>query len=294
MSISRRAFLEVCRNSAVIGAAHLLQLEEALANPNAPTVLWLQGAACTGCSVSFLNRISNTAPQTAKDVLITSINLAYHPNLMASAGETAAAVAEQAYAQGGYVLAVEGGVPTAFNGNTCWPWTLNGQDVTFLSAVRRLAGRAAAVLSVGTCAGWGGMAAAAPNPTGVQGVQAATGVRTINIAGCPPHPDWIVWTIAQLLTGERISLDGSGRPLALFRRSVHEQCPRRGTDQAKTYGVDGRCLKGLGCRGPETRANCPLHGWNGAVNWCVDANGSCIGCTDSAFPRNPLRRSADV
>ena len=24
---------------------------------------------------------------------------------------------------------------------------------------------------------------------------------TINIPGCPPHPDWIVWTIANLLLG---------------------------------------------------------------------------------------------
>ncbi len=124
MSISRRVFLELCKKSAIgLSAAQLVQLETVLANPNAPTVVWLQGSACTGCSVSFLNRISGTAPATAADVLIQAINLTYHPNLMAQAGESAAALAAAAQARGGYVLAVEGGVPTAFNGATCWAWS---------------------------------------------------------------------------------------------------------------------------------------------------------------------------
>ena len=40
-------------------ATDLFRLGEVLANPNGPSVLWLQGSACTGCSVSLLNRVSS-------------------------------------------------------------------------------------------------------------------------------------------------------------------------------------------------------------------------------------------
>jgi hypothetical protein len=78
--------------------------------------------------------------------------------------------------RGGYILAVEGGVPTAFGGNTCWAWSLDGVDVTFLDAVRSMAAQASQVLCIGTCASFGGI----PHllqPNGVQSVKpsAATG-----------------------------------------------------------------------------------------------------------------------
>ncbi|MBP1778308.1 MAG: periplasmic [NiFeSe] hydrogenase small subunit, partial [candidate division NC10 bacterium] len=140
--------------------------------------------------------------------------------------------------------------PTAFGGAPCWAWTENGTDVTFANAATSLASRAKAVLAVGTCAAWGGMSAAAPNPTGVKGVSAVIGKPTVNIAGCPPHPDWIVWGVAKALTGSVGTLDAHGRPTALFGRTVHDQCPREEASEATAYGQDNRCLKHLGCYGP--------------------------------------------
>jgi hydrogenase small subunit len=257
-----------------------------LANPSGPKVIWLQGAGCTGCSVSLLNRISTAAGEVKDvgDLLINYINLIYHPNVMALAGQAAVDEAQKAYAAGGYVLAVEGAVPTGLGGNTCFAWTYNGVEVTFKDAVAGLAAKAAAVLCIGTCAAWGGLSAAPPNPLAVRGVKAATGKNTINIAGCPPHPDWIVWAVAQFLLGKAISLDTYGRPTALFNRTVHEQCPRRGREEAKQFGLDGYCLKELGCRGPETRCNCPVTRWNNKASWCVEVNAPCIGCTEPDFP----------
>ncbi|MBI4763851.1 MAG: twin-arginine translocation signal domain-containing protein [Deltaproteobacteria bacterium] len=118
-NVSRRDFLKYCGIGAGalgLSMTDLGLLEKALANPNGPAVIWLQGGSCTGCSESFLNRISSTSPQTAANVLIDAVNLVYHPTLMASAGQEAVAEAEAVYKMGGYVLAVEGGVPTAFNG----------------------------------------------------------------------------------------------------------------------------------------------------------------------------------
>jgi len=286
MKVTRRDFLKYCGVSAAalgLTTTELGLLEEALANPNGPTVLWLQGTACTGCSVSLMNRISSTDPKTVADLLINSVNLAYHPNLMALAGQPAAEVTEQAYNKGGYILVVEGGVPQAFGGATCLAWDYNGTPVTFQEAVQDLASRAAKIICVGQCASWGGIPAAPPNPTLVRGVKAATGKTTINIAGCPPHPDWIVWPVVQLLLGKTISLDSSGRPKLLYNRTVHDRCPRRDDDERRS-GTTGRCLRPIGCRGPETRADCPSLLWNNRANWCIDANAPCIGCTQPTFP----------
>jgi NiFe hydrogenase small subunit HydA len=288
MNISRRDFLKLCgASAAAIGltATDLRLLQRALANPNAPTVIWLQGR---GCTESFLNRISTSNPKTAADVLINSINLTYHPNLMALAGDSAVAQAQKAYNAGGYVLVVEGGVPTKYGGNACWAWSLNGQDVTFQQAVQDLSSKAAAIVCAGTCAAWGGIPAAPPNPTGVKGIKALTGKTTVNIAGCPTHPDWMVWAIVQILNGNNIPLDAYGRPKALFGSTVHEKCPRRDHSRAITYGLDNACLLYMGCQGPVTNAGCPSSLWNNGQNWCIDANARCLGCTSSTFPASRL------
>ncbi len=287
MIITRRDFLKYCGISAAVlglSGTDLLRLEELLANPAAPTVVWLQGAGCTGCSISFLNRISTTAPTTAADVLINNINLVYHPNLMAAAGQQAAEAAEAAYNAGNYILAVEGGVPSAYSGAACFAWTYNDVEVTFKQVVTDFANRAAKILCVGTCASWGGIPGVSPNPATIQGVKAATGKTTINISGCPPHPDWIVWAVVQLLLGNPISVDRTGRPRTLYGAAIHGQCPRQGTQKATTFGQEGLCLNQLGCRGPGTGANCPINLWNNQMNWCVGANAPCLGCTESTFP----------
>jgi hydrogenase small subunit len=293
MQISRRAFLNYCQGSAAalgLTAIDLAHLEQALASPTGPTVVWLQGSSCTGCSISFLNRISTTAPKSAGDVVINTINLVYHPQLMSVAGQSAASAAQAAYNKGGYILVVEGGVPTAFNGSTCWAWNFNGQDVTFKDAVSGLASKAAQIVCAGTCSSYGGIPAAPPNPAGVKSVSAHTLKKTINVPGCPTHPDWIVWVIARLLTNSVGTLDSYGRPTGLFGRTVHDQCPRRETEEAKMYGQDNQCVKELGCKGPTTVAPCPINRWNNGVNWCVDANAQCIGCTNPGFPGTSLGR----
>ena len=121
--------------------------------------------------MSFLNFINTTAgadPSDAGDILLNHIDLVYHPNLMAAAGQSAVAVAEQAYDTGGYILAVEGGVPTAFGGRSCWAWTYNGEDVTFKQVVTDLSAKAAKIICIGTCASFGGVPAARPQPDRVK------------------------------------------------------------------------------------------------------------------------------
>jgi hydrogenase small subunit len=295
MNTTRRDFLKYCGISAAalgLTTTDMLSLEEALANPNGPSVLWLQGASCTGCSVSLLNRVSAQAPTSAADLLINSINLVYHTNLSAAAGTTAVAALDAAYARGGYVLAIEGGVPTAFGGAAGWLMTdAAGKDITIAQAVQKYASRASTIVCMGTCASWGGIPASGANPTGIRGVSAFTGKPTVNIAGCPPHPDWMVWPIVQLLLKKPIATDGYGRPTALYMRKIHDVCPLKGTEGAKAYAQPNRCLKPLGCKGPETQAPCPTSKWNNGVNWCIGAGAPCVGCARPTFPgTNPFHK----
>jgi hydrogenase small subunit len=283
-------------------------LNEALANPAAPSVIWLIGASCNGCSVSFLNRLSDRAgePADIAEILTTDINLVFHPVVMGAAGETAVAALKRAYNQGNYVLVVEGAVQTAFNGHACVVWSYGGTEVTFQQAVQELSARALATVCVGTCASFGGIPASGPNLTGAMGVGQFTGRPTINLSGCPANPDWVTWAIVQLLLGNPVALDADNRPTALYSTAfdgsaenplIHEKCPRNpsytGTPLALNFGEDGHCLRQLGCRGPYSKARCKA-AWNGIGghvlpqphpgHWCIDANAPCQGCVERTFP----------
>jgi len=220
---------------------------------------------------------------------------------MALAGDPAASVLMRAYREGGYVLVLEGGVPTAFDGNACVVYSLNGEEVTYMQAVTNLASNAAHIVCVGTCSSFGGIPAAGPNPTDVVSISELTGRTTINISGCPANPDWAVWAIAQLIAGAPVELDDDSRPVALYNRDlsggivpslIHDKCPRNSLvnpsapPEATEFGQDGRCLINLGCRGPATKARCEQC-WNGIAGqgtWCVGVNAQCHGCTEKTFP----------
>jgi hydrogenase small subunit len=293
--IDRRRFISYCAGSAtVIGldAFVLARLNEALAKPRRgkrphaapmPRVIWLAAANCTGCTVSFANLASGASPTDIGDLLMNTVELDFHPNLMAAAGDLAVDALNSTAAEP-FVLVVEGGLPSLYGGHTCTVMTDGGVDVTAMDAVQRLAPKAAAILAVGTCASFGGVPAGAPNPTGISPVSGVTGQPVINIPGCPTHPDWIVWTIAQLLAGRSIQLDASGRPLELFGRRLHDSCPFEDGREAHAYGQHLACLEELGCKGPRTHADCHLRRWNDGTSWCVEAGAICIGCTENGFP----------
>jgi hydrogenase small subunit len=152
---------------------------------------------------------------------------------------------------------------------------------------------AAGVLAVGQCATYGGIPAARPNPTnalGVGGFFKDNEIKTpvVNVPGCPPHPDWIVGTLAHILMFGLPALDNHGRPKLFFGTLVHDNCPYRSYYEekrfAKAFGEEG-CRVELGCKGPESHADCWKRGWNNNVNWCIH-NSLCLGCTEPGYPDN--------
>ena len=292
MMISRREFLKYC--TAVAGAVGLnatglIKLQNVLAAEDGPPVVWLQGQGCTGCSVSLLNSIYY---MTADDLLLETIDLEFHATVMAGAGDLAVSAAEDAYTNEGFVLVVEGAIPTAENGEYCYLWP----EMTALNAVQAFSEKAAYILAVGTCAAYGGLIAGEPNPTGAVGVRDVVGQKqVINIPGCPAHPDWIVGTIAHLLTyGKAPSLDQHGRPQMFYQHTVHSGCPNKQNFHDKAIFAqelsDEGCLSKLGCKGMWTSADCPTRKWNSGTagehgdNWCIGGRNPCQGCTEPGFP----------
>lgn len=289
--ISRREFLKYCTAiSGALGlsATGLNKLQKILAAEGSPPVIWLQGQGCTGCSVSLLNSITY---MTADELLLNTIDLEFHATIMAAAGDLAVSAAEASRGLESYVLVIEGAIPTAAGGAYCYLWP----GMTALEAVRTYSRKAAHILTLGTCAAYGGLVAGKPNPTGARGVQEVTGKPVINLPGCPAHPDWIVGTIAHLLAyGAAPALDGYGRPRKFYGHTVHSQCANKHNfdDQAifAEHLSDPGCLAKLGCRGRWTGSDCPIRGWNSGAageageNWCIGGRNPCQGCTEPGFP----------
>jgi hydrogenase small subunit len=261
-------------------------------------LVWLPAAACTGCSISLLNSASPTIKNILVDQIVPGvhINLRFHPTIMAGAGEQVIKALEDTMTlkKGNYVLAVDGAIPTGPTVGYCVMGERNGKPVNIETRFAELAENALAILAVGTCAAFGGIPAAPPNPSNSQPVRKvleAKGIKKplINIPGCPPHPDWFVGTVASILLKglpKPEELDDNLRPLAFYGKLIHENCPRRAYfDEGKfaqKFGDEG-CLYELGCKGPITYADCSTRHWNSGTNWVIGAGSPCLGCTQPEF-----------
>lgn len=260
-------------------------------------VIWLQGAGCSGCSVSLMNSVSPNIRNLLLDEVVPGkhINLLFHPTLMAASGELAIQVMVGKEKKSNYLLVLEGAVPAAKNGIFATVGEKEGEPVTVYSHFRELAKDALAVIAVGSCASFGGIPAAKPNPTGSKSAEEVLeeeiiDVPCLNVPGCPPHPDWFVGTVANIMLNGLPSaeeLDDLKRPKFIYGELIHENCPRRSFfDEgkfAKNFGDEG-CLYELGCKGPFTFADCPARHWNGGTNWVIGAGSPCLGCVEPIFP----------
>lgn len=250
-------------------------------------LIWLHLAECTGCTESLLR-----ADTPSIDTLIFDhVSLEYHETLMVASGFQAEENLQNALEKykGKYLLAVEGGVPTADNGSFL---TLGPHGETGLSRVQKAAKDAVAIIAVGTCASFGGIQAAAPNPTGTKGVQEVVKQPVINLGGCPPNERNIVGTLMYyIMFGKLPPLDMFNRPKWAYGSRVHDDCERRGHFDSGEFveefgsqeAKDGHCLYKMGCKGPYTYNNCPTERFNGHTSWPVLAGHGCIGCSEPDF-----------
>jgi hydrogenase small subunit len=287
--IGRRAFLKYCAGLAtLLGLAPQMRADIArgLAQAQRQSVIWLSFQECTGCTESLARA---DAPDIAR-LILEYLSLDYHHTLMAPSGEAAEAsrrAAMRAHA-GRYLVVVDGSIPTAFDGACS---TIAGMSNVEL--LRETAQGAAALVAVGSCAAYGGLPAASPNPTGALPVSRLVRDKPIaNVPGCPPVPEVIAAVLVHWLVFGRLPpADDIGRPLAFYGDTIHDRCSRRAFhDQglfAETFDDAGAragwCLAKLGCRGPQTHNACATLRWNGRASFPIESGHGCIGCSEPDF-----------
>jgi hydrogenase small subunit len=283
--VSRRDFIKVC--SAAAAAVGLPawageKMAEKVAKGEKPSVVWLHFQECTGCTESLLR----TSHPDVGSLILDLISVDYHETLFAAAGHQIEAALHDAVKRGGYILVVEGAIPEKDGGIYC---QVGGKKA--IDTLRECAEKAAAIVAIGSCASWGGVASAAPNPTGATGVpQILKGKPVVTLPGCPANPYNLLGTVLQFATfGTLPKLDEKGRPLFAYGRVIHEDCPRRPHFDAgrfaQAYGDEGHregfCLYKLGCKGPQTHANCSLLPFCEVPGaWPVGIGHPCVGCTE--------------
>jgi hydrogenase small subunit len=287
--ISRREFMGFCAGvAAMLGlpSTAAAEVAAALETKAKPALVWLEFQDCAGNTESFLR----ASKPTAAEVILDLLSVDYHETIMAAAGHQAeAALAGAIQNKGAYIAVVEGAIPTGADGAYC---TIGGKSA--LQIAREVCKDALAVISVGTCAAFGGLPAAAPNPTSALGVaDAVPGIKTlINLPACPVNAENLTAVLAFFLTyGRWPATDRYQRPLFAYGKSIHDACERRAHFDAGQYverfGDEGHrlgfCLYKVGCKGPVTFQNCPNIGWNENTNWPVACGHPCIGCAEPQF-----------
>jgi len=276
---------------------------------------WFAGMSCDGCSVAVTGATNPSVeslmlgahPGVPRVVLHHSvINMESGPYYLKPAEEAIAGTLDAPYVvilEGSIadetIAHVQGGYWSATGEE---PWGPDGglRPVSSTEWVARLAPNAAAMLAIGTCATWGGVPAAAGNPTGAMSLmdflgkdyRSVLGVPVVNVPGCPPVGDNFTETVAAVLYflqgfGPLPEFDELGRPAWLYGETVHRRCVRGAYYEEGTFAEefgDPECLVEVGCWGPVVNCNITSRGAIRGIGGCMNAGGACIGCTMPGFP----------
>ncbi len=287
--ISRRDFLGFCSIMATmmgLGPMGSSMVAEAMETKPRIPVLWLHGHECTCCSESF---IRSSHPQVS-DIVLSMISLDYDDTIMAASGEQAESIVDEIIRdyKGSYILAVEGNVPLAHDG---WNCIVGGRP--FHKRLIETARDARAIISWGTCASFGCVQAAKPNPSQATPIyKLVDHVPVINVPGCPPIAEVMTGILTYILTFDRMpDLDAKLRPKMFYGQRIHDKCYRRAHFDAGQFVESwddegarlGYCLYKMGCRGPTTYNACSSIGWNDGVSFPIKSGAPCIGCSEDGF-----------
>ena len=290
--LTRREFIKLCMTgmaSMSLSKLVIPEVAEALIKSDLerPVVIWLEATTCAGDYFSFMNSLNPDLQQ----ILFETIEINFSNTMMVAEGHMAIEHLEKISDEkwGEYILVVEGTIPTGANGKYGMiGHRRNGEPVTDLAAVTRLAKGAKYILAAGSCASFGGPYAAEPNPTQSKPVHQVVDQQVINVPGCPVHPDWIVGTLSHAILYGVPDLDAWNRPTLFFGSTIHHKCPRREDFENSNFAEqpgDSGCLYKIGCKGPVTYSDCPTRQWIGTHdNWPVETNTPCIGCVSPYFP----------
>jgi hydrogenase small subunit len=287
--ITRRSFIKFCSLTAAslgLGPGYVGRIAHALETKPRTPVIWLHGQECTCCTESFI-RSSNPL---AKDAVLSMISLDYDDTIMAAAGHQAEQILEDTIAKydGQYILACEGNPSLNEDGMFC---IQNGRP--YLEKLKRMADHSMAVIAWGSCASWGCVQAARPNPTNAVPIDKVIKNKPIiKVPGCPPVAEVMTGVVTYILTfGKLPELDRQRRPKMYYSQRLHDKCYRRPHFDAGQFvekfddegARKGYCLYKMGCKGPTTYNACSTVGWNGGPWWPVFSGHGCLGCAEDDF-----------
>ncbi|MEL6151850.1 MAG: hydrogenase [Chloroflexota bacterium] len=267
------------------------------------SLLWLQGGACSGNTMSFLNAEEPSAVDLVTDF---GIDVIWHPSLGMELGDHVKKKLQDCVsgAQPLDIFVFEGTVMMGPNGSGRYDMFA---DRPMKDWVAELAAQAQIVVAIGDCACWGGIPATAPNPTDSIGLQylkrdhggylgkdfkSKMGLPVVNIPGCPAHPDWVTQILVAISAGRAgdIALDDLQRPQTFFKTFTQTGCTRVQFFEYKQstmefgQGTRTGCLfYEFGCRGPVTHSPCNRILWNRQSSK-TRAGMPCTGCTEPEFP----------
>jgi len=264
-------------------------------------LLWFQSGCCGGESMSLLN---SEQPDLLTTFRLLGIKILWHPTLCTEMGSDVTDVLQQCLdgQERLDVFVVEGAVYLGPNGTGLYS-TLRQRPI--MEWIKGLAKIAHTVLAVGTCASFGGIAAAGKNPMDATGMQffrsekggllgtdflSKSGLPVVNLPGCPAHPDWMVETFLALSSGEfgLQDLDRFQRPKGFYGKLAHHACPRNEYYEfkasAQIYSQQGCLFENLGCKATQCESDCNERLWMGRTGSCTRGGFPCISCTSPRFP----------
>jgi len=256
-------------------------------------ICWLNGASCSGCTVSFAQIAEPDLIQVLTEITVGTSGLPIAlPDYMETIHPASGTLAEElkerwaAGSQGKRIMVVEGSVQSP---GYCM---IAGKD--FREHVKEAAEIADVIVAVGQCATYGGIPAAKPNPTGAMGLKEYLGKiginkPVVNLPMCPVNGEHVILTLAAVILGAPLNLDEHGRPKAFFGTNMHDElCPYRPYyDRGIFITVPGEgegCRYKIGCKGPITHTDCPSRKWVNHTSYCVQVGAPCIGCSEPGWP----------
>ncbi|UFH59615.1 NADH-quinone oxidoreductase subunit B family protein [Sulfurovum mangrovi] len=248
---------------------------------NKPKLLWLQSITCNGNTHSFLNH-----PDLF--FILSHFEVVHHPVLDSSYSmeDVIAGIVPCD------ILILEGSFQKE-------GFLKSGVEVS--SIIKHYANKAQHIISVGTCATFGGIFKQ-KNPETISGFcfnaeekterYSTYASKLISLPGCPIHPKWLSYVLLMISGKNKVPIDNLHRPVELYGYTVHMGCTRNEYFEwkidTKTFGLKEGCLfYETGCRGPYTRGSCNKILWND-INSKTRAGTPCFGCTEPNYPQESL------
>ena len=243
-------------------------------------ILWLSAISCNGNAHSFLNYPN-------LEQFLDAFEFVYHP-IIDSLYTLDDVIHKDLECD---ILILEGAISPEFK----------KVDEPIINLVDRYAHKAKKIVTVGTCATFGGIFAQS-------GYSYTTGLhfnqenptflfkslkeKTISVSGCPIQPEAVVEILYSIKNNFEIQLDEFLRPKEFFAYTVHNGCTRNEYFEYKidnhTFGKKEGCMfYDHGCQAPYTNGSCNKILWNG-VNSKTRAGLPCMGCTSPNFPQQNL------